>query len=112
LAFPNSVDSIPTSAGQEDHVSMGTTAARNLSTVLDNVEGALACELLGALAALDFRKPMRAGTGTGAAYAAARASIAELVTDRSPAPDIALARTLIRSGALTEAATSAVGHAL
>jgi histidine ammonia-lyase len=112
LAFPNSVDSIPTSAGQEDHVSMGTTAARNLSTVLDNVEGALACELLGALAALDFRKPMRAGTGTGAAYAAARASIAELVTDRSPAPDIALARTLIRSGALSEAAANAVGHPL
>ena len=57
LAWPSSVDSIPTSAGQEDHVSMGMTSANNLPRVLDNVEGALACELLGALTATDFRRP-------------------------------------------------------
>ncbi len=83
LAFPISVDSIPTSAGQEDHVSMATTAARTLDRILDNVEGALACELLGALAATDMRRPLRSGEGTGAAYDAARATIAPLVTDRS-----------------------------
>jgi histidine ammonia-lyase len=106
LAHPNSVDSIPTSAGQEDHVSMGTIAARNLSTVLDNVEGALACELIGALAALDFRKPLRAGRGTAAAWAHARQTIPELVTDRSPASDIVAARELLRSGSLIAAAAA------
>ncbi|MGB7014444.1 MAG: histidine ammonia-lyase, partial [Candidatus Cybelea sp.] len=60
-AWPSSVDSIPTSAGQEDHVSMGMTSANNLLRVLDNVEGALACERLGAMAAADFRKPLRPG---------------------------------------------------
>lgn len=104
LAHPNSVDSIPTSAGQEDHVSMGTIAARNLDTVLDNIEGVLACELLGALAATDFRRPLRSGAGTGAAYTVARTAIPELVADRSPAPDIAAARTLLREGSLIAAA--------
>ncbi|GAC1545743.1 MAG: histidine ammonia-lyase [Candidatus Velthaea sp.] len=112
LAHPNSVDSIPTSAGQEDHVSMGTIAARNLSTILDNVEGSLACELLAALAATDFRRPLRAGDGTGAAYLRARETIAELVTDRSPAPDIERARELLRDGTLVAAAEAAVGAAL
>lgn len=107
LAHPNSVDSIPTSAGQEDHVSMGTIAARNLDTVLDNIEGVLACELLGALAATDFRRPHRSGAGTDAAHACARHVIPELVTDRSPAPDIAAARRLLRDGSLVAAATAA-----
>ncbi|MGH7729164.1 MAG: histidine ammonia-lyase, partial [Vulcanimicrobiaceae bacterium] len=64
LAFPSAVDSIPTSAGQEDHVSMGTIAARTFSAILDNAEGALACELLCALAATDLRRPLRSGRGT------------------------------------------------
>jgi len=107
LAHPNSIDSIPTSAGQEDHVSMGTIAARNLDTVLDNVEGVLACELLAALAATDFRRPLRSGKGTGAVYERARATIGELVADRSPAPDIAAARALLRDGSLVAAARDA-----
>ncbi len=109
LAHPNSIDSIPTSAGQEDHVSMGTIAARNLDTVLDNIEGVLACELLGALAATDFRRPLRAGTGTAAAYVRARTEISELVTDRAPAPDIVAARGLLRDGSLVAAAEAAAG---
>jgi histidine ammonia-lyase len=109
IAFPSSVDSIPTSAGQEDHVSMATTAARTLDRILDNVEGALACELLGALAATELRRPLRSGDGTGAAFDAARATIAPLVTDRSPAPDIAAARELLASSALVDAARAAVG---
>ncbi len=107
LAHPNSIDSIPTSAGQEDHVSMGTIAARNLDTVLDNIEGVLACELLGALAATDFRRPLRSGAGTAAAHAHAREIIAELVTDRSPAPDIAAARKLLRDGSFVAVAAAA-----
>jgi histidine ammonia-lyase len=112
LAHPNSIDSIPTSAGQEDHVSMGTIAARNLDTVLDNIEGVLACELLGALAATDFRRPLRSGAGTGAAYERARTAIGELITDRSPAPDIAAARALLRDGSLVAAAAGATGASL
>jgi len=112
LAWPSSVDSIPTSAGQEDHVSMGMTSANNLLRVLDNVENALACELLGALAATDFRRPLRSGRGTHAAYEVAREAIAPLLEDRVPAPDIAAARELIRSQRLVRAAEAAIGRQL
>jgi len=112
LAWPSSVDSITTSAGQEDHVSMGMTSANNLQRVLDNVEGALACELLGALAATDFRRPLRSGLGTQAAYELGRAIIAPLSEDRPPAPDIASARELIGSQRLVQAAESAIGQRL
>jgi histidine ammonia-lyase len=110
LAFPSSVDSIPTSAGQEDHVSMGTIAARTLDRILDNVEGALACELLCALAATDFRRPLRSAAGTGRAYEAGRAAIAPLETDRILAPDLDRARHLIRSGALVAASAIEDGY--
>jgi len=109
LASPNSVDSIPTSAGQEDHVSMGTTAARMLDLICTNVEGVLACELLAALAATDFRRPLRSGVGTGAAYLLAREVIAPLDEDRAPAPDIRLARRLIADGSLLTEAENAAG---
>jgi histidine ammonia-lyase len=112
LAWPSSVDSIPTSAGQEDHVSMGMTSANNLVRVLDNVEGALACELLGALAATDFRRPLQSGAGTQAAYDVARICIAPWTEDRVPAPDIEAARELIRTGALVNAAERATGETL
>jgi histidine ammonia-lyase len=110
LAWPSSVDSIPTSAGQEDHVSMGMTSANDLGRVLDNVEGALACELLAALAATNFRRPLR--SGTQAAYDVARERIAPWREDRAPAPDIAVARELIASGALARAAEAAIGALL
>ena len=109
LCWPSSVDSIPTSAGQEDHVSMGMTSANNLVRVLDNVEGALACELLGALSATDFRRPLKSGIGTQAAFDVARDCIAPWTEDRIPAPDIEIARELIRSGALVTAAQEATG---
>jgi histidine ammonia-lyase len=112
LAWPSSVDSIPTSAGQEDHVSMGMTSANNLLRVLDNVEGALACELLGAMAATDLRRPLQSGPGTRAAHEIARERIPVWTNDRSPAPDIAAARELIRSHRLVEAAEAAIGHRL
>jgi len=112
LAFPSSVDSIPTSAGQEDHVSMGTIAARTFEKILDHVEGTLACELLCALAATDFRRPLRSGAGTQAAYDAARERIAPLQGDRVHAPDIAAGRELIASFALAGAAERAIGQVL
>jgi histidine ammonia-lyase len=112
LAWPSSVDSIPTSAGQEDHVSMGMTSANNLTRVLDNVEGALACELLGAAAATDFRRPLRSGRGTEAAHEITRGRIAPWTEDRSPSPDIATARELIASQELVRAAEAAIGRRL
>ncbi len=112
LAWPSSVDSIPTSAGQEDHVSMGMTSANNLARVLDNVEGALACELLGAVTATDRRRPLRSGRGTEAAHAVAHETIPPWIDDRPPAPDIAAARELIASHALVRAAESAIGRRL
>jgi histidine ammonia-lyase len=112
LAWPSSVDSIPTSAGQEDHVSMGMTSANNLTRVLDNVEGALACELLGAAAATDFRRPLRSGRGTEAAHKIARERIARWTDDRPPSPDIAVARELIASRELVLAAEAAIGRRL
>src|SRR5579863_4797916 len=112
LAWPSSVDSIPTSAGQEDHVSMGMTSANNLPRVLDNVEGALACELIAACSATDFRRPLRSGAGTQAAYALVRERVAPWTDDRSPAPDIATARELIASRRLADAAEAAIGHRL
>ncbi len=112
LSWPNSVDSIPTSAGQEDHVSMGMTAAANLDRVLENVEGSLACELLAALVATDFRRPLRSGLGTDAAFSSGRERIAPLGEDRAPAPDIALARHLISSRAIVDAAERAIGRSL
>ncbi len=112
LAWPSSVDTIPTSAGQEDHVSMGMTSANNLLRALDNVEGALACELLGALAATDFRRPLKSGKGTQAAYDIARERVAPWIEDRSPAPDIEAARELIESGELVAAAESSIGKSL
>ena len=112
LSWPNSVDSIPTSAGQEDHVSMGMTAACNLDRVLTNVEGSLACELLGALSATEFRRPLKSGTGTQAAFDVARERIAPWIEDRAPYPDIEAARELIASGALVAAAQKATGEEL
>jgi histidine ammonia-lyase len=112
LAWPSSVDSIPTSAGQEDHVSMGMTSANNLGRTLDNVEGALACELIAACAATDLRRPLRSGAGTDAAYRVTRERIARWTEDRSPAPDIVSARELIASQRLVDAAEAAIGHRL
>jgi histidine ammonia-lyase len=91
---------------------MGMTSANNLPRVLENVEGALACELLGALAATALRRPLRSGSGTQAAYEAARESIAPWTADRPPAPDIAAARELIRSRRLVSAAATAINRQL
>jgi histidine ammonia-lyase len=104
LAHPASVDTIPTSANQEDHVSMGATAALHLRTVLESAETVLAIEALCATQGLDFRAPMRPGAGLARAHAALRARVAHLAEDRSPAPDIAAARELVHSGDLLAAA--------
>jgi len=109
LAHPASADSIPTAAGQEDHNSMGTIAARKCAQVLDNVENVVAVELLEAAQALDFRKPLSFGEGTAIAHAAVRSRIPHLDRDRELAGDIAAAKALVKSGELVRAVESELG---
>jgi histidine ammonia-lyase len=101
LAHPASVDTIPTSANQEDHVSMGATGALHLREVLDRAETVLAIEALCAAQGLDYRAPMRPGAGVAHAHALVRGRVSHLSEDRSPAPDIAAIRALLRSGDLS-----------
>lgn len=109
LAHPSSVDSIPSSAGREDHVSMGSIGARKLAQVVDNVKSALAIELMTAAAGLDQRRPLRPATGVAAAHAAIRRVVDELVEDRPLYRDIAAVRRLVDDGGLLRAAEAAVG---
>jgi histidine ammonia-lyase len=112
LAHPASVDSIASSAGQEDHVSMGMTAARHLRQVVANAEVVLALEALVAAQALDLRAPLRPAAATGAARDAIRARVAPLDRDRELGPDIAAAVELVRSGELVRAAEAALERPL
>lgn len=102
LAHPASVDSIPTSANQEDHVSMGPIGARHAAAVVSNVEHVLALEALAAAQGLDFRlrTGLRPGAGVTAAHALIRDRVAHLDADRDAQPDIALALELVRDGSL------------
>jgi histidine ammonia-lyase len=109
LAHPASVDSIPSSAGQEDHVSMGMTAARHARDVVSNAETVIALEALGAAQALDLRAPLEPGEATRAVASALRGRVPFYEADREFGPDIAAAVDLVRSGALVGAAESVVG---
>jgi histidine ammonia-lyase len=110
LAHPSSVDSIPSSANQEDHVSMGTTGARKARQILQNAQRVLAIELLCAAQAVEFLDPRALGQGTGAAYRAVRGRVAPLTEDRYLAPEIEALAELIRSGELVAAVEAAVGE--
>jgi histidine ammonia-lyase len=105
LAHPDSVDSIPSSANQEDHVSMGANAARHALEIVDNVQHVIAIELLTAAQAIDLRPggPVSLGRGTSLAYALIRRRVKFLKHDRETAPDIEALTALIRSGELIEA---------
>ncbi len=96
LAHPASVDTIPTSANKEDHVSMGMTAALKLRSVADNLETVLAAEILAACQAMEFRRPLVAGEGTRKAYALVREVVPSLKEDREVSPDIQAVCRLIR----------------
>ena len=102
LAHPASVDSVPTSGGQEDHVSMGWGAARKLLTVIENVRRVLAIEILCAVQAIDYRAPLTPAPGTAQLVAAVRERVAGLSGDRSLAPDVEEAASMIESGAIAE----------
>ncbi|MFM2045909.1 MAG: histidine ammonia-lyase [Pseudomonadota bacterium] len=99
LAHPASVDSIPTSANQEDHVSMATWAARRLLDMAENATGIIAVELLAAAQGVDFHRPLRSSADLERVHRALRARVPFWDQDRWFAPDIAAAKALITSGA-------------
>lgn len=101
LSHPASVDSIPTSGNQEDHVSMGMGSALKLKQILSNTEHILAIELLCAAQGVDFHRPLQAGVGSRRTLQLIRERIPRLMQDRVLAPDIERVRDLVASGALT-----------
>lgn len=103
LAHPASVDSIPSSAGREDHVSMGATAALKLAMIHDHVRTVLAIELLCAAQGLDLRRPLRTTRPLEAVHAVIRARVPAMMVDRPLSPDIAAVRALIDDGSLLAA---------
>ena len=98
LAHPASVDSLPTSANQEDHVSMATFAARRLHTMLDNTAGVVGIEWLCAAQALEFHRPLKSSAAIEALHARLRTKVARLSVDRLMAPDIEAATALVEQG--------------
>ncbi len=108
LAHPSSVDSIPTSAGQEDHVSMGTIGARNAVKILKNVEQVLAIEMLCAAQGIDFQK-QTPGVGTSVAHRAIRRHVQTLDDDRILYKDIETVRNLIVSGNIVRETEDRIG---
>jgi len=110
LAHPASVDSIPSSANQEDHVSMGTIAARKAGEIMKNVRRVLAIELMCACQAVDLRGDKGLGVGTGAAYEAVRAQVEKLQEDRPLYGDINRCEEIIIDGRLIHAVEEKVGE--
>ena len=109
LSHPACVDSIPTSANKEDHVSMGSISARKCRDVVKNTEHVVAIELLCAAQALDLFTNLKPGEGTLAAYRAIRKAVPHLDTDRILSKDIETTRDLMRSGEILKAVERKVG---
>ena len=107
LAHPACVDTIPSSAGREDHVSMGMTAAVKARTAVENARSGLAIELLVAAQALDLRKPLRAGAGAAAAHERIRSRVSHMDEDRELHRDIAAVRQMMPE--IESAARAAAG---
>ncbi|MEC3878874.1 histidine ammonia-lyase [Parapedobacter sp. 10938] len=107
LCFPASADSIPTSLGQEDHVSMGSISGRKLNKIIDHLEYILAIELLYAAQALDFRRPLRSSVVLETCHALVRRHVPLAERDRIFADDINTLQQLIRSGAFVAEANRA-----
>jgi len=98
FAHPASVDSLPTSANQEDHVSMATFAARRLGDMNDNTAGIIAIELLAATQGIDFHRPLKSSPNLEKARQTIRAKVAHYDKDRYFAPDIEAAKQIVFSG--------------
>ena len=110
LAHPASIDSIPTSANREDHVSMGVTAARHARDICANTAKVLGIEVICGAQGLSFDRGLRAGSGPEAAFAAVRARVPELESDRWLAPDVVVAEELVSSGTILAAIEAVIGQ--
>lgn len=110
LVHPASADSIPTSANQEDHVSMGTIAARQAREILENVTHVLCIELMSAAQGFDFRTGAKLGVGTKAVYDEIRKVVPFFDEDRIPAPDFEAIRKIIADRTIVNAAEEAAGE--
>jgi histidine ammonia-lyase len=95
------VDSIPTSANQEDHVSMATHAARRLGPMVDNAAAIVGVELLAAAQGIDFHRPARSSASLEKVHADIRAEVAHYAADRYFSPDIEAAKRWVKSGRFT-----------
>jgi histidine ammonia-lyase len=102
LAHPASVDSVPTSANQEDHVSMGLASARKARKAVEHLERVLAIEVLCAAQGLEFRRPLLAGRGVEAAHAEVRSVVPALGEDRVLGPDLDALKRMIQAGRLSK----------
>ena len=102
LAHPASVDSVPTSGGKEDHVSMGMTSALKFRQIVENAECALAIELLTASEGIDYRRPLRSSSRIELAHRIVRATVPRLTEDRPPSGDIEALAKIIRQGHFDE----------
>jgi histidine ammonia-lyase len=109
LCHPASVDSIPSSANREDHVSMGMTSANKACSVIDNVALVLGIELMTACQALEFHQPLKAGAGVQAAYELVRTVVMPLEEDRALSEDMEAMDKLLRGSSLRRAAEEAAG---
>jgi histidine ammonia-lyase len=109
LASPASVDSIPSSAMQEDHVSMGWSAARKLRKAIEGLTHVLAIEIMTAARGIDMRAPLTPASATGAVIGAVRTRVAGPGADRHLAPEMEAVIDLARAGTLLAAAESATG---
>ncbi|MBI5154930.1 histidine ammonia-lyase [Candidatus Poribacteria bacterium] len=110
LCHPAVVDSIPTSLGQEDHVSMGAISATKLMRVLENAEAVLGIELMCAAQGVDYRLPLKPGAGVVAALERVRRDIPHTEQDHLFAPEIQKAIALVRSGNLVRAVEEQIGE--
>ena len=110
LSHPASVDSIPTSANQEDHVSMGTIAARKAAQVVLHAQQAVGIELICAAQALEFHRPAQPGAGTRRAYESVRDGVPRLENDRVLADDLARGAELVISGRLIARVEDSIGR--
>lgn len=109
LSMPACVDSIPSSLGQEDHVSMGATSALKCWQIIDNAETVIAIELFNAAQALDFRHPTQPGVGPRAAQQVVRKFISHAEADRAFGDDIQAALAILRGGGILKAVEKAAG---
>ena len=110
LSHPAGVDSIPTSAGQEDHVSMGNTAGLKAWQVLANAERVLAIELLAGVQGVEFLAPLQPGVGVRAAREVVRSLSPRLRDDRQLSGDIETVAQVVREGALVDSVEAEVGE--